>query len=107
MVGRDYKVITAYRLYYEEKYGPVPKGKELHHFKCENRRCCNPDHVTPLTRKEHNRLSPRTKRTAEEIRQIRDVVKAQNLRPKDVSKLFNIPYSSVGAIIHNHSWKDI
>lgn len=40
---------------YERKYGPVPIGKELHHT-CFVRRCINPDHVIPVTRKKHSAL---------------------------------------------------
>lgn len=29
--------------------GPVPPGLELDHL-CRNRRCCNPDHLEPVTR---------------------------------------------------------
>jgi hypothetical protein len=44
--------VPAHVYHYQEKYGPVPEGKELHH-KCRNTACCNPDHVEPLTRAEH------------------------------------------------------
>jgi HNH endonuclease len=37
---------------YELIVGPVPPKHDLHHV-CENRGCCNPAHLEPLTRKEH------------------------------------------------------
>jgi hypothetical protein len=50
---------------YEHKYGPVPTGKELDHFFCDNRGCCNPDHVRPATHKENmNRGSSLSHATA-------------------------------------------
>lgn len=44
---------------YELLVGPVPEGRELHH-NCRNRRCCNPNHLEPLTRSEHRKLEPHT-----------------------------------------------
>ena len=47
-----YKNRPVHVLTWEEKNGPVPQGKVLHH-KCVIRKCINPDHVEPLTPKEH------------------------------------------------------
>jgi hypothetical protein len=44
--------MPAHRLICEQLRGPIPDGLELHH-KCENTRCVNPDHMEPLTPKEH------------------------------------------------------
>ena len=37
---------------YEYCKGPVPKDLELDHL-CRNRKCCNPDHLEAVTRKEN------------------------------------------------------
>jgi hypothetical protein len=42
----------AHRLAFLLIRGTLPDGKELHHT-CENKRCCNPNHLVPLTRREH------------------------------------------------------
>lgn len=39
---------------WEHFIGPVPEGKDLHH-NCENKLCCNPAHLEPLTDAEHLR----------------------------------------------------
>jgi hypothetical protein len=46
------KNVLAHRHIYEQLRGPIPEGTELHHL-CANRRCVNPDHLQPLTRKQH------------------------------------------------------
>lgn len=42
----------AHCVLYELVVGPVPKGLELDHL-CRNRRCCNPNHLEPVTHQEN------------------------------------------------------
>lgn len=51
----QYRGTTAHRHYYEDRFGHLPEGLDLHHT-CQNRGCVNPDHLTPLTRPQHTRL---------------------------------------------------
>lgn len=46
----------VHRLVYEHVKGPIPKGKELHHKETCPKNCCNPEHLTPVTRAEHRKL---------------------------------------------------
>jgi hypothetical protein len=39
---------------YRHLVGPIPAGLDLDHL-CLNRRCCNPEHVEPVTRSENVR----------------------------------------------------
>lgn len=64
---------AAHRLAYELARGPIPEGMELNHDchsaayaagecaggPCEHRACCNPSHLTPVTRSENNLLGER------------------------------------------------
>jgi hypothetical protein len=47
------KVRYVHVVMWELHNGPVPPGRELDHFKCENRACCNPQHVRPVTLREN------------------------------------------------------
>ena len=47
----------AHRLVYELLVGPVPPDLDLDHL-CRIRRCVNPDHLEPVTRRENLRRSP-------------------------------------------------
>jgi hypothetical protein len=49
------KMRIAHVVTYEDKYGSVPDGLELDHFKCKKRACCNLDHVEPVTHLENVR----------------------------------------------------
>lgn len=42
------KVQSTHRLAYELLIGPIPDGLHLDHL-CRNRKCCNPDHLEPVT----------------------------------------------------------
>jgi hypothetical protein len=51
---RDGKEWYAHRWFWVQRNGEVPDGCELHHT-CENKRCCNPDHLKAVTPVEHTR----------------------------------------------------
>lgn len=53
-LGRSGKQRHAHIVAYEMLVGPIPKRLDLHH-KCEVTACVNPDHLEPLTRKDHVR----------------------------------------------------
>lgn len=50
----DY-VQLVHRVSYREFIGPIPDGYVVHH-RCENKVCCNPCHLEPMTISEHRRL---------------------------------------------------
>lgn len=43
----------AHRLSYQWRHGAIPDGLVLDHFACDTPRCCNPDHVRPVTVREN------------------------------------------------------
>lgn len=47
-IAQGRTMLYAHRLAYEWLVGPIPDGLELDHL-CRNRRCCNPDHLEPVT----------------------------------------------------------
>lgn len=46
------KTLLTHRIAYQLARGSVPDGLVLDHL-CRNRRCCNPDHLEPVTRREN------------------------------------------------------
>jgi hypothetical protein len=57
----DGQVVRAYRWIWEQRNGPIPTGKQLHHL-CENPACVNVDHLRALTPAEHNAIHDKTAR---------------------------------------------
>lgn len=43
------KVRNRHKVAYEALIGPVPEGHQVDHKKCQNRPCCNPDHLEAVT----------------------------------------------------------
>jgi hypothetical protein len=46
----DGRMLGAHRVSYQLLVGPVPEGLDLDHL-CRNRRCVNPSHLEPVTRR--------------------------------------------------------
>lgn len=49
------ETIAVHRFVYETLVGPIEYDDHLHH-KCETPGCCNPEHLTPLSPRNHKRL---------------------------------------------------
>ena len=52
--------VMMHRAIFEELNGPIPDGNEIDH-QCSNRGCCNPNHMRPLSRDVHLRLTNRNR----------------------------------------------
>ena len=52
--GTQWKNMFSHRLAYQLFRGPIPVGLTLDHL-CRNTRCCNPDHLEPVTNAENIR----------------------------------------------------
>lgn len=52
LVFSEGKRIYAHRVMYEAHKNGVPKGLQIDHL-CRNRRCVNPEHLEPVSRKDN------------------------------------------------------
>lgn len=100
------KTEKAHILYYEQKYGPIPKGLELDHFVCQNPGCCNPDHVEPVTHTENMRRASNTKLNMNIANEIREKFSAGNITKVELAAIYGVGKSSIGRIVRHESWEE-
>ena len=109
----------AHRLSYELFVKKIPKGKCVLH-KCDNRKCVNPDHLFLGTIKDNNidrskkgrntdqkgSKHPLSKLKEKDVIKIRKLYSQGNSQ-EELSILFNVSPSCIGAIIVRRNWKHI
>lgn len=110
--NKGYGVIGNYRKgerklahvwFYEQRFGPVPQGCELDH-RCEKPRCCNPDHLDPVSHIENVRRGGSAKLTIEQAREIREL--RGLMSHSKIAQRFGISASQVCRVQLGQYWKD-
>lgn len=88
------KTCKPHRVFYERRFGSVPVGTEIHH-RCENRACCNPDHLEAITHHDNVRKSARQKLTTEQLQELSTLLETVAVR--DLADRFGV---TIGRIYH-------
>jgi len=115
--GINGKLILAHRYSYELNKGPIPDGMCILHF-CDNRKCCNPDHLSLGSRAENNKdrdnknrqakgtMVNTAKLTEEQIKEIRNKLKL-GMKQKEIAKEYDINKSHIFRIKNGISWAHV
>ena len=105
MASRGGKSVPAYRVYWEERFGPMPKGTEPHH-KCRVRSCVNPDHVEPVTHEENVQFSS-GKLTPALVRRIRETRLEGATAIEAIAAGYGVRPKTIRRVVQGESWKNI
>ena len=108
----------VHRVVYREWYGDFPTEMYVLH-KCDNRACCNPDHLFLGTHLDnmadmnkkgrradtHGSNSPRALLTEDDIHVIRKLL-SDNFTGVEIAELYFVSPSTISSIKHRKNWKE-
>ena len=95
---------TAHRFYYQERFGTLPAGQDLHHL-CGVRDCVNPDHLEPLPEVEH--LRRHASLTVDDVREIRRRYVPRVVTRRMLAEEFGTTERNVKHIIAGTTWQEV
>ena len=107
----------SHRLAYMIYKGPIPDGIYVCH-KCDNPKCCNPDHLflgssqdnhddmANKDRSTHGERNPSVKLSEEQVRQIR-VMLSEGIPQSRIAKAFNVAQMTISRINTGDRWRRI
>lgn len=101
--GTGAKMLGAHVVYYEQMYGPVPKGSVLDHL-CFQRDCVNPEHLEAVTHTVNIRRGRMPVITEEIAKLIRDDLTA-GMMQKNAALKYGISQATVSQIARGVTWK--
>lgn len=106
--------LSAHRVSYEQKFGPIPKDKFALHT-CDIKCCVNPDHIFLGTQKENMEDKVRKNRQAKgenhgrhKLTEVQAIeIKSSAKRPIDLAKEFNCSITTIRQIRSGLYWKHL
>ena len=111
---RDGAMRTAHRIAWMLANGDIPHGSCVLH-KCDNRKCCNPDHLWLGSRADnnydmvskgrhpHGKSNGRSKLTGEDVRSIFRDKRSE----RKVAAVYGVRHTAIGMIRRGQTWREI
>lgn len=124
-IGVNGKVQRVHRVAYELAHGPIPEGIVVCH-RCDNPRCCNPDHLFLGTTQENvddkvrkNRhkpftseqvigeKNPRALLTAADVTKIRKRYARSGVTLKQLANEYGVHFDTISKVINHVTWSHV
>jgi len=113
------RLVSTHCIAYVLAFGEIPEGRIVAH-KCDNRACCNPDHLEAITPGENNRdaderlgrqyargeASATAVLTVEDVKQIRSLAKG-GLGYVRIARKLGLNRNTVKGVVYRRTWKHI
>ncbi len=107
------KLQLLHRTVWELEFGPIPEGKCVLH-KCDNPKCCNPDHLFVGTRKDNaldkvskgrqSHCGPRL--VEEQVREIKHRLE-NGAKQKDLALAYGVTPTAISHISTGKTWENV
>lgn len=112
-------IVTAHRAAWILTNGPIPDGLYVCHH-CDDRKCCNPDHMFLGTFEDNMRdmvskgrqnrpigeKHPKAILTWDKVREIRARYKAGNVIQRDLAVEYGVSTPTIAGVVRNYTWVD-
>lgn len=85
--------IVLHRYMYEQRYGKIPEGYDVHH-KCHNRACCNVEHLELIKHAEHAIYHNRTRYKERKLKAYEYFKGHKEVTGRELGSLFSVSKSS-------------
>jgi len=124
-IGVNGKVQRVHRVAYELAHGPIPQGIVVCH-RCDNPRCCNPDHLFLGTTQENvedkmskgrhkaftsdqviGEKNPRALLTAADVTKIRQRYARSNVTLKQLANEYGVHFDTISKAINRTTWSHL
>jgi hypothetical protein len=124
-IGVNGKVQRVHRVAYELAHGPIPEGIVVCH-RCDNPRCCNPDHLFLGTTQENvddkvqkgrhkpftsdrviGEKNPRALLTAADVTKIRKRYTTSGVTLKQLASEYGVHFDTISKAVNRVTWSHL
>lgn len=101
LITINYKMTTAHRYYYQQRYGKVKRGMHVDHL-CKNPSCVNPGHMEVVTPAVNTRRGKSAKLTESQVHDIRAI--GRKIRQKILAHRYGVNPGTISRILAGKRW---
>lgn len=100
------RLVRVHKKEWEEAYGPVPEGMDVHHI-CEVKACRNLDHLELKTHSEHGKHHNQTAKFTEETAVYVMARLLTGESQRSVARAFGVTQAAVSYLWRGYSWRHL